>query len=92
MFLLQISLSGPEFWWLLIILLIIGLIAVIAIGVFRISNSRVGSDISFLFDGQSDMGWHYISDCSTHFCRGGRRYENVTVASSPSRNTIIATE
>ena len=34
MFLLQaINLSDPEFWWLLIVLLIIGLIAIIAIGV-----------------------------------------------------------
>jgi membrane protein implicated in regulation of membrane protease activity len=34
LFLLQaINLSDPEFWWLLIVLLIIGLIAIIAIGV-----------------------------------------------------------
>jgi membrane protein implicated in regulation of membrane protease activity len=52
LFSLQINLSDPGFWWLLIILLLIGLIAIIAIGVlFAFPIASLAAIAVFFFTG-----------------------------------------
>lgn len=52
LFALQINLADPGFWWLLIVLLIIGLVAIIVIGVlFAFPIASLAAIAVFFFTG-----------------------------------------